>query len=206
MEKLALVILAAGEAKRMGSPKQLLLYKGMRFIERALKIGKEAFGERICIVLGAGATVIKDAVPRLGDYIMINNNWQHGMGTSIAFGLQGILDRYPDSKAVMFMAVDQPFVSGAHLKNMVSSYQRGEKKIIVSTYKDSEGIPALFDEQYFDLLLQLNTDKGAKDIIRGHQQDVTGVHLEGGEIDIDTPEQYKAINDQVPDNKISSPD
>ena len=196
----AIVILAAGGSRRMGKPKQLLLYHGVTFVEHAFQVAQQVFESQVCIVLGAAAETITAAVPMIKDYTIINKNWQQGMGTSIGVGLQAIVSKFPELTAVMFMTADQLFVTSSHLRNMLGSFNAGTNKIIVSSYQDTEGTPALFGKKYFNELLQLKTDKGAKDIIREYSYDVSRLKLEKGEIDIDTPEQYHAIINQVDDH------
>ena len=91
------------------------------------------------------------------------------------------------------MTVDQPFVNSEHLSALIKSHEESGKPIVASSYQDAVGIPALFDQTFFKDLLNLETDKGARDIIRSHDQQVAKLALPGGEIDIDTPAQYASL-------------
>ncbi|MHA4846860.1 nucleotidyltransferase family protein [Flavitalea antarctica] len=193
----AIIILAAGQSSRMGEPKQLLVYENATLLERAVQTASAVAGDKLCVVLGANANIIKEQVPNVAGISVFNENWKRGMGTSIAVGLQSILDLYPNTKAVIIMAADQPFVNSGHLHAMITHKAESHKPIVASAYKDAIGIPALFDEMFFEDLLNLETDKGAKDIIITHEQQVASLPLPGGEIDIDTPEQFDSIRNKI---------
>jgi molybdenum cofactor cytidylyltransferase len=196
MQETAIVILAAGESGRLGQPKQLLIYEGITLLERAIQTASEITGEKVRVVIGANSKLILQKVPGAARICIYNDEWNYGMGTSIALGLQSILNLYPHTKAVIFMTVDQPFVTVAHLMSMIKQYQESGKPIVASAYQGAAGIPALFDQTFFEDLLNLQTDKGAKDIIRTHDQQVLKLALPGGEIDIDTPQQFASLQNK----------
>ncbi|RYZ19502.1 MAG: nucleotidyltransferase family protein [Sphingobacteriales bacterium] len=193
MKQFAVVILAAGSSSRMGSPKQLLAHKGSTFLEHTIQTARHVFGENIFLVLGANAGFILDKIHTSSVHIIINDHWEHGMGSSIAVGLDKAIEIMPDLSAVMFMTIDQPYINAEHLRDIVSRCVESGKPIVASGYKGTAGIPAMFDKKFFPGLLNLDGDKGAKEIIKLHPDSTTLVPLAFGEIDIDTPEQYAAL-------------
>ena len=150
-------------------------------------------GNNLCIVLGANATTILQAVPQATAYMAVNEKWEHGLGTSIASGLAKLTTIFPQISAVMFMTVDQPFVTPEHLNAMIELYTESGRAIVASYYKDTAGIPAMFSQDFFGELLKLESDKGAKEIINLNANRATLLPLDLGEIDIDTPEQFAAL-------------
>ncbi|HTE25126.1 nucleotidyltransferase family protein [Flavitalea sp.] len=196
MQEFVIVILAAGESSRLGEPKQLLIYEGITFLERSIQLASALAGDKVCVVLGANATTILKKVPQAARLSIINDKWKDGMGTSIALGLKTALNLYPVIKSAIFMTVDQLFVTSEHLKALVSLHEQSGKPIVASSYQDAAGIPALFDQTFFKDLLNLETDKGARDIIRSHDHQVAKLALPGGEVDIDTPEQYALLQNR----------
>lgn len=198
MNQFAAVILAAGRSSRMGSAKQLLTYQGNTFLEQTTRTAGKVFGDNLYVVLGANADRILQTVPAIRSYSVVNDNWQQGMGSSIAFGLSKALIAMPGLSAVLFMTIDQPYVNADHLQEMIRLYAGSGKAIIASQYRDTAGIPALFRNDFFPSLLKLESDKGAKDLIKKHTEEVELLPLPFGEIDIDTPEQYDQL--RGPDN------
>ncbi|RYY08490.1 MAG: nucleotidyltransferase family protein [Chitinophagaceae bacterium] len=196
MENFAVIILAAGGSSRLGKPKQLLVHDGTSFLEHAVQTASAIAGENVIVVLGANAKLVLEQVPALQKLSVINENWKEGMGTSIAIGLESVLDLLPTTTFIIIMTVDQPSVSSDHLQEMIRVYEQSGKSIVASTYDDVAGIPALFSHEYFKDLLNLKTDKGARDIIRSKDEQVAKIVLPGGEFDIDTPEQYAAFQNK----------
>jgi molybdenum cofactor cytidylyltransferase len=193
MEEFVIVILAAGESSRLGEPKQLLIYEGSTFLERSIQAASGVAGNKVCVVLGANAATILEKVPNVAPLSIINDKWKDGMGSSIALGLKTCLHLFPAIRSVIFMTVDQPFVTSEHLKALIRLHKESGKPIIASSYQDTIGIPALFDQSFFKELLMLETDKGAKEILLSHDPEVAKLVLPGGEIDIDTPAQYASL-------------
>jgi molybdenum cofactor cytidylyltransferase len=193
MQEFVIVILAAGESSRLGEPKQLLIYEGLTFLERSIQAASVVAGDKVCVVLGANANTILEKVPQAAGLSIFNDKWKDGMGSSIALGLKTSLNLYPGIRSAVFMTVDQPFVTSEHLKALIKLQEESGKPIVASSYQDAVGIPALFDQIFFKDLLNLETDKGARDIIRSHDLQVAKLALPGGEIDIDTPGQYASL-------------
>ncbi len=87
---LTAVILAAGESKRMGSPKALLPYNDRTFLEHLLDITRHPKIGSQLVVLGAGAEHISKQVGLNPEQIVTNPDWQNGQLSSIKAGVKGI--------------------------------------------------------------------------------------------------------------------
>jgi molybdenum cofactor cytidylyltransferase len=188
-----IIILAAGESKRMGQPKQLLMYKGITLLERAYHLASTIAGGHVTTVLGANAEKILEAIPGFKDKSVYNENWRAGMGASISYGLQAVLKSYPSASAVMFMTADQPLVTAGHLQQLIAAYQTSAAAIVASSYGDTTGIPALFTTRFFRALIELSTEKGAKDIISANTGNTVVVPFPAAATDVDTLAQYEAL-------------
>ena len=104
--KVAGLILAAGESRRMGSPKALLRYGSQTFLDTLISLFVPRCAPVIA-VLGAHAAEIRAAANH--DAIFVENpDYQRGMTTSLQCGLQAIPE---DVDAVLFTLVDHPAVS-----------------------------------------------------------------------------------------------
>ncbi len=99
------LLLAAGEGKRFGGPKQLARVDGRPLIEHALRA--LAGLDRIVVVLGARAEEIR-AGADLGDAeIVLCTDWAEGMGASLRTGLGAL----GDTDEVVILLADQPFIT-----------------------------------------------------------------------------------------------
>lgn len=147
----------------------------------------------IVLVLGAGADELQATFKNEEITIVVNKDWEEGMASSIRCGLEALLELNPDSKAVIIMVCDQPFVTTGLLNGLLVNYLETNKPMVASKYGDNVGTPALFDTTIFASLLSLQGDRGAKKLIQENPDWVSLVDFPLGDIDIDTPEDYEAL-------------
>ena len=186
------LLLAAGDSRRMGQPKQLLPWGEKTLIEHQIQI-RLFTGLNIIVVLGGNADKILHVIENLPVTIAVNSDWKNGMGSSLAFGISVQNKKFPESAGVLISLLDQPLVTTSYLEKMFSSFQSGHRQIIVSQAASGWiGVPALFDKYYYEELKMLNGDEGAKSIIKKHTQDVKSLQCDLLE-DIDTPEAYQKL-------------
>jgi molybdenum cofactor cytidylyltransferase len=189
--KTGIVILAAGSSTRMGRSKQLLVVSEKALIVHAVDTAIEAKTERVVVVLGANEKEHRAALANSKATVIVNKEWEKGMGTSLKTGLTFLIKDLADVEAVMVMVCDQPLVTAAHLKDLVSTHAKTGRGIIASAYSDTLGVPALFQKHYFDEILSLGDDEGARKIISRHSNDLAPVAFPAGAVDLDTPEDYR---------------
>lgn len=187
--KLAIAVLAAGEASRFGSSKQLAYYQGETFIERSVTL-LETVDCEVLIVTGAHHAVINEHLKDISkeQYVVFNQHWQQGMSSSI----KAAVNHCPDHCAgMMFVAVDQIHITQEDIQSLINRWQQEPSHIVCADYANHRGIPAIFPRDYFSQLLDLQNDKGARNLIKS-SPNVNGVLLPNAEFDIDTKEQLSA--------------
>jgi len=185
-----IIILAAGNSSRLGSPKQLLYYQGSSLLQRTVAAAKTSAYEPVVLVLGAHSDQILEQHPDLKINIIINDSWEKGISSSIAAGLSKMLELEADTKNVVIAVADQPFIRPEIFRELVEESQRSRKNIVASKYAETIGTPALFNEIYFDELIALRGNTGAKPILQKYAADVATIPFELGHIDIDTQTDY----------------
>lgn len=196
MDKIPILLLAAGSSSRMGQPKQLLQWGNQSLIEHQIETLQKA-GNPLGVILGAHSESIFPVIEKFGDNIYVNPNWKNGMGNTIAFGTHQLLKKFPDAKGVLITLVDQPLITSLYIKKILQTFQPGEQQIIVSLSSSGwRGVPVLFDKIYFEELKKLDGEKGAKILIQQYKNSV--IEIECGELlaDIDTYESYQRILQQ----------
>jgi molybdenum cofactor cytidylyltransferase len=196
-DQCAIILLAAGSSTRMGKPKQLLRYNGDTFLSHILNISIEVNAGKIIVVLGSDAELLKKELNDKKVFIVINNNWVEGMASSIRCGLNALDKIEPSCDKVIFLACDQPFVSASLLNKLISVHNKTGKQIVVSSYANTIGIPALFHKSLFAELKELKGDTGAKKIILKHKELVEKIPFSLGSVDIDTIDDYAAMNTTI---------
>jgi molybdenum cofactor cytidylyltransferase len=193
MSTIGLIILAAGASIRMGTPKQLLLYRKTTLLRHTVNIALCSICHPVIVVLGAYFEQIKPEVEQLPIYIVENIDWEKGMGTSIRAGVLALNQINQNAQGVVITVCDQPFLSVDVIARLLDAYALTHQPIIASEYADTFGVPALFDRVLFAELTSLKASQGAKQVFRKHHQEVSRVCFPDGAIDLDTRQDYEQI-------------
>jgi molybdenum cofactor cytidylyltransferase len=189
---IGVILLAAGASTRLGQPKQLLVYKGQSLLKHAVKVAVESGAKSIVTVLGASADQLLVEANHQGTIVIVNNEWQEGMASSIRNGLKELLKIDAEVKAAILLVCDQPFVTKELLHELIEKYKSSDKPMAACAYGDTIGTPALFDRTIFASLLKLEGDYGAKKILKVSPQLVSTIDFPQGNIDIDTIKDYQS--------------
>jgi molybdenum cofactor cytidylyltransferase len=186
-ERLAAVVLAAGESSRLGTPKQLVLYQGLPLVARAARAALNAGADPVVVVLGANAERVGAALFGIPVIAVVNPEWARGMGTSVATGVRAILDQAPSTGGVLIMLADQPLVGAAALGRLLESWRDLPDTITAAAYADTIGVPAVFGRAHFDALCSLPAAAGAAPLLRQVDAQVHRVVMPEAAVNIDTP-------------------
>ncbi|MEQ1588226.1 MAG: nucleotidyltransferase family protein, partial [Cyclobacteriaceae bacterium] len=108
---ISILVLAAGSSSRLGQSKQLFLVEGKTLLEKSALAALNSGAEHVVVVLGAQAALHKKVIENLPIGIVINDDWQKGMGNSLKVGLGHLITNYPETEAVIIMVCDQPFLT-----------------------------------------------------------------------------------------------
>lgn len=188
----AAIILAAGTSSRLGQPKQNLLYQGETLLNRAINTALQANCNPVIVVLGANADIIDNSNKHDSVKFINNADWQEGMASSIRLAVKEIQDDSRINNVVMLLC-DQPFVTPALINDMVQKQQETNKPVVACTYKNTIGVPVLFNRALFAELLLLQGQEGAKKIISNYKANTIKIAFEDAGIDIDTMEDYEQL-------------
>jgi molybdenum cofactor cytidylyltransferase len=198
-EKICSLILCAGESSRMGRAKAILLWNGKTFLNYAVSAAKQNGIENIVAVLGSHSSEIREEAKALKIPWAHNADWNLGMGSSIKVGVRWILETYPHTTGILIQLTDQPFVQGASLKKILGTHEENPGRIVAAQYENSLGVPVLFPRSAFSSLLTVPDSAGAKKVL----VDAVPVSLPEAAYDIDTPEQFKSLENITLLNPIS---
>lgn len=194
ISNLGAVIIAAGNSSRLGQAKQLIKFNGESLLRNTLKLAESTSEKYICI-LGSNADSIEKQLDLESDRIMTNQNWQVGMGSSIALGVETLSVQAGKDPidAILVLLCDQYLLTAGDIRKLVSQWQLSKNKLTASQYFDKKndnwvlGAPAIFPRRYFDELMNLS-DKGARKILNRERNNLNVVDIENASIDLDTPE------------------
>ncbi len=192
-ENIGIIILAAGASTRFGKPKQLLEFEERTLLERIAENALQT-GLKSVVVLGADAEKIKKSIKNLSVEIVVNEDWQSGMSSSIVEGLRKIIEIKNDLQAVIILLCDQPLVEKNTILKLIETQKSTNQMIVASRYAETIGVPALFMYDVFDELLNLNKEIGAKSIIEKYAEtDLATISVPEAEFDIDTEADFERL-------------
>ena len=140
-ENVGIVMLAAGGSTRMGTPKQLLSFRGRSLLRHAALTALESVCRPVVIVLGAHADALRPELDGLDVLVVENKDWPEGMSGSLRVGMQAFMettDRETEHKAqgtsLIVMLCDQPYVTSGLLNRLAQKWQefwRGDDRLRV---------------------------------------------------------------------------
>lgn len=193
--RLAFLIMAAGQSKRLGQPKQLIKYHDMTLLERQVNLAS-SFSSDVYTVLGFNADEIINNTSLNKSTLFINKNWQKGLGNSISYGVK-CLPQAVD--AVMIFLVDQWRLSQQDLALLITTWRKNNNNIITASddVKSVISPPIIFPRDFFSDLENIKEGSGAKSVLNKYCQQTIRVNTPSAFDDIDTPEQLNTFNAQV---------
>ena len=191
--RVPLILLAAGESKRMGTPKQLLTYKGSSLIRHAATQAVKSNCDPIVVVLGANSDRISPEISDLPVQITYNTQWQQGMSASISTGINALLEMNIDFDVLIVALADQPLITSLVYNHSIESYYQNDVKIVASSYNNTIGVPALFDRTLIPELLKMKQQGGAKQLLNKYSDRTLNLNVPEAAIDIDTPADYQKL-------------
>jgi molybdenum cofactor cytidylyltransferase len=189
-EKIAAVVLAAGRSQRLGRPKQLLEVAGEALVRRVTRAALGCGADETLVVTGARSDAVARAVADLGVHVVENPDWEEGMASSIRCGARAA--EGVGCSAVLVVLADQPHVGRNVLARMVACFREEGRDLVACGYRGVVGAPALFAGRHRELLLQLEGDRGARDVLRADAERVRVVAFEAGAVDIDDEEAWNS--------------
>ncbi len=187
---LAGVVLAAGSSSRLGRAKTLLPHKGRPLICGVVAAVGVVCDAGVTVVTGAGQPAVTAALTDMTDSPGVlncvhNAQWQAGMGSSLATGVRYVATHLPEAKAVLLMLCDQPGVGAHQLAALAQLWHAKPDLPAVAAYAETFGAPAVFPRSWFERLMSLDDDQGARALLR-HCPDLQLLDMPEAAADIDT--------------------
>lgn len=189
-EPVAGIILAAGESKRFGSPKQLLDWNGKPFVRLVAEIALAAGLHPVVVVTGSNADAVSSTILGLQLTIRHNSDWQTGQSSSLQAGLRALPS---GTSAAIFLLADQPQVTPTVLRALVERHSLDLSPVVAPQVQGQRANPVLFDQVTFQDLASLTGDVGGRAIFSKFPVTYLPWHDECLLADIDTPKDYRKL-------------
>ncbi len=191
---IAAIVLAAGRSIRMGEANKLLLnLRGVPLISRTVSAVRDGAIASIIVVTGHDAEAVADVLRGQPVTFAHNPRFEEGMSTSLKSGIAA-LPRSTDG--VLVCLGDMPAVTAKSITKLIDAFNPVENRaIIVPTYKGKRGNPVLFSQAYFEELLHVEGDTGARALLSAHADAVYEVEMDDAGVlaDADTPAAFAAL-------------
>ncbi|MEK1874656.1 MAG: molybdopterin-binding/glycosyltransferase family 2 protein [Rhizobium altiplani] len=189
--KLVTVILAAGQARRMGEggPHKLLAeFGGVPLIRRSVMTAIDSRSASVIVVTGHRKSEIESALSGLDVTIAHNPDYASGMASSLATGFS--VEHARDADGILVMLADMPGVSSDDLDKLMAAFRHsGGQSITRAVSRGKRGNPVILPKSLFDAVLRLEGDVGARHIIETSGVPVVDIDIgDAAHLDVDTPE------------------
>lgn len=172
----AAAVLAAGSGTRMGAPKAELVVAGMRLVDHAVDVARDAGCAPVIAVVRTG-TAVRNAT------VVVNPDPDRGMRSSLALAV----DAVDEVDALAVLLVDAPGVGAEAVRAVVDVWTPG--RIAVGRYAGRRGHPIVMAPQLWRAALELaGPDEGARALLAARPELVDEVDVPGDPADLDTPE------------------
>ena len=193
--QISAIILAAGESRRMGTPKALCKWGKATFLEAVAANLQKAGIEQITVVLGNAAPQIQNYGIPDDIQMAVNPNPQYGQLSSLQIGLS---IQESCILGAMVALVDHPAVSPETIHSLIKAFDSRPELLIKPRYRDRGGHPILIGRLWWQEILSAPTKPDVtgnqvstlRDILNQHPDQINTIEVDdpGILIDIDTPE------------------
>jgi molybdenum cofactor cytidylyltransferase len=186
------IILAAGESKRMQTPKLILPFGKLTIIETVVENAMNSIADHIMVVLGAYREEIEKILEGRAVQQCINENYREGMLTSVRTGFRSIPGNF---KAAIVIPGDQPLIPPEAINMVIEAWEKSGNGIVIPAYQGKRGHPILIASQYKAEIEKLNPEVGLNALSIRFSSDVCETEVDIPDIltDIDTKEDYLKI-------------
>jgi|TARA_B110000037_G_scaffold204689_1_gene248876 molybdenum cofactor cytidylyltransferase len=186
--KIAAIVLAAGQSRRMGPVNKLLMeIEGVPMVERVLLAIQAAGVEKTIVVTGFESDRIEERLSGYDVEFVWNENFEAGMGSSLAGGAAALAENRFDG--ILVCLGDLPYLKKDSIGKVIDAFKKAKgEKIVAPCFEGKRGHPVIFPSHYKKPLEGLQGDAGARALIQQEAQNLLELDLseEGTIRDMDT--------------------
>ena len=187
------VVLAAGRSTRMGGPNKLLAeLNGKKLVRIVTEQALASKARDVIVVTGHQAELVEKALEGLKVTFVRNPDFAGGLASSVKAGISAVPAH---ADAAVICLGDMPMISAGLIDHLIEAFAPDRRNLIAVPVSDGRrGNPVLWSRRFFNELMTLDGDIGARHLIARHNEAVAEVPVEGNGafLDIDTPQALEA--------------
>lgn len=193
-KSVAVLILAAGQSRRMG-PQNKLLAKidGKPLLGHATEQALASKAAAVFAVTGHEKEEITAILQEKNITTFHNPNFAEGLSSSLKTGFAALADKFD---GILVCLGDMPLVKSALLDKLIDAFDIEEgRAIVVPAFHGKQGNPVLIASSFAPDIAAISGDIGAKSIIGNNEALVFNVEI-GDEsifVDVDTPDALSGL-------------
>jgi molybdenum cofactor cytidylyltransferase len=205
MPRLAAIVLAGGQSRRMGARNKLLIaVDGKAMVARAVDTVAAAGFDPVIVVIGHEAERIRELLAGRAVTFAHNPDYAGGISTSLRAGIAAL----PEGVDGALVSLgDMPRVRPDQLRRLADAFDpAGGRAICLPTWQGKRGNPVLWARRFFAEMTDVSGDVGARHIVGEHADLVCEVEMDDDSvlIDVDSPEALVALATKSDDQASSS--
>ena len=191
--RIAALILAAGQSRRMGARNKLLEeVNGQPLLLKAVDAALKSRSEPVVVVTGFARESVEALLGGRAVTTVHNADYAEGLSTSLRSGLKALPE---DVDGAVVLLGDMPGIRAEVIDRLIDAFDpAGGASICVPTYRGKRGNPVLLAQRYFPEMQEITGDVGAKPLLSTYDDQIVSVEMPDEAVltDLDTPESLDA--------------
>ena len=210
--RLAVILLAAGQSRRMGCVNKLTaVIAGKPVVRHVAETVLSAGFDDIIVVLGHQAEAVAACLDGLPVRFVMNAGFADGQAGSVAAGVAALDDKVTDA---MIVLADLPLLTPALLQGLQRRHLANSRheQLITLPVRNQDGQrqighPVIWGRGFFPDLQKLKGDQGGRQIWADHPAMINQIEVEDASlfIDTDTPDALRQA-EQILRGRLSDQD
>lgn len=189
--KLACLLTAAGSGSRFGEDKLRLPVGGEPMGIHALNVLHQAPFDLRVLVTSEDKGYLMEAAWERGFAVVINPAPERGISSSVRLGTAHILETGAYD-GILYAVADQPNLSADTVKRLAEAFANDSQYIWAPVADGRRGNPVIFPASLFVELLEVEGDRGGRQVIAVHPELLRTIDVSSTELkDIDTKEDMR---------------
>ena len=186
---LVVAVLAAGASRRLGRAKQLVPISGEPLLRRQCRCALSARVGEVMAILGCDEDRHREVIVDLPVDVRVNDEWEEGLAATLRSAVRAARER---QAALLVLPCDQYRIIPDDLRTLYSHWRRTPSIACVSRWGRYAGPPAILPIHYYDHVLRLRGDIGARSLLYDrHRASPEEILNPRATFDLDSPEAMR---------------